>query len=345
MTVRASAPGRVNLLGEHTDYNGGWVLPVAIPQRTHVELELRPDRLVHLWSSSAGMGEYIAGQEKHRGHWSDYVQGVTWALTEKGVEVPGFEARIRSDVPVGSGLSSSAALELALLRALREALGLKLDDVELALLGRRAENGFVGAPVGVMDQMASSLCSTTEALFLDTHTMAFTRVPLPQRAQLLVVDSGVAHQHATGDYKARKAECDRAAALLGVRTLREVEDAAAVEQLPAPLNKRARHVLTENARVQKGVAAMLAGEHEKLGALFDQSHASQRDDYECSVPAVDALQAALRRQPGVLGARLTGGGFGGSVVALVGPGSDAAAIGARVAKELGGRVLVPEVKP
>lgn len=340
----SSAPGRVNLLGEHTDYNGGWVLPVAIPQRTWVEVKLRPDRLAHLWSASTGLSEYVVGQEKPRGDWSDYVQGVTWALREKGIDVPGFDVKIRSDVPVGSGLSSSAALELALLRALRAELKLALDDVELALLGRKAENGFVGAPVGVMDQMASSLASTNEALFLDTLSMAFTRVPIPPKAQLLVVDSGVAHQHATGDYKTRKAECDEAARLLGVASLREVQSLETLKMLPAPLDRRARHVLTENARVHAGVQAMKSGDLEKLGALFDESHASQRDDYECSVPKVDALQAALRKERGVLGARLTGGGFGGSVVALVGPAGDAAEIGAKVTQQLGGRVLVPEVR-
>jgi galactokinase len=334
----------VNLLGEHTDYNHGFVLPTALPQQTTVELTRRGDRLVSVTSTNAGATlEYVAGEEQRRGEWLDYVRGVTWALKASGFEVPGLDVRISSQVPLGAGLSSSAALEVAMLRALRTELNLPLDDVQIALLGRRVENEFLSTPVGVMDQMACSLCGEGEALFLDTQALSYTKVPLPKAAQLLILDSGITHAHATvGGYRERKRECDQAATLLGVESLRALTDLGAIAKLPEPLDRRVRHVLTENARVLAGVTAMREGDLVKLGALFDASHASQRDDYECSLPRVDALVDMLRKEPGVLGARLTGGGFGGAVVGLL-SGTDPAAVGDRVVRAFGSgtRVLLP----
>ncbi|MEN3336478.1 MAG: galactokinase, partial [Acidobacteriota bacterium] len=219
-TLSVDAPGRVNLIGEHTDYNGGFVLPAAIPQRTRVQASARADRTVRLWSaqfSGQGLHTYVIGQEAHTGGWVDYVKGMTHALG--GTPLSGFDARIESDVPVGSGLSSSAALEIAIGRALRDLFHLNVDDVELARIGQRAENEFVGAPVGIMDQMACSLADTTAALFLDTRSLAHERVRLPEGAALLVVDSGVSHDHASGDYRVRRTECAEAARLLGVAML------------------------------------------------------------------------------------------------------------------------------
>ena len=320
-SVSAEAPGRVNLIGEHTDYNGGFVLPAAIPQRTRVELARCADRQVRLWSAQYPdvPFEFDLGAETRAGNWADYVKGMTRVLAEAG-DLCGFEARIESDVPVGSGLSSSAALEIAIGRAVRSLCGLGIDDVQLARAGQRAENEFVGAPVGIMDQMACSLADTCAALFLDTRTLEYSRIPIPAAAGLIVVDSGVAHSHASGDYATRRRECVEAARILGVDQLRDVTVAELdrVSRLPSPLNRRARHVVTENARVLATVAAFGAGDLGRAGQLFNESHASMRDDFEVSIQPIDILVDDAKRVQGVYGARLTGGGFGGAIVALAG---------------------------
>jgi galactokinase len=316
--IAAEAPGRVNLIGEHTDYSGGFVLPAAIPFCTRVELARRQGRRVRLWSAQfAGRDpiEFEAGREQHQGDWADYVRGMTWSLASAG-PIGGFDARLESRVPVGGGLSSSAALEIAIGRALRGVFGLPLDDVQLAVAARRAETDFVGAPVGIMDQMACSLADVSSALFLDTRSLEHERVPIPSEASLIVIDSGVTHQHAGGEYRTRRDECARAAALLGIPELRDADDLSRIASLPAPLDRRARHVVTENARVLAAVAALRAGDLASVGLLFKQSHASMRDDFEVSVPAVDALVERAIHTDGIYGARLTGGGFGGAIVGL-----------------------------
>jgi galactokinase len=319
--VRTSAPGRVNLIGEHTDYNGGYVLPTVIPQRTIVELAPRGDGRVRAWSASVparGPAEYTIGREQKRHAWVDYVQGVSWVLARAGFRAGGADARIESGVPLGSGLSSSAALLVALLRAFREAFSLGIDDLALARLAKEAENDFVGAPVGIMDQMAVTLASDGQALFLDTRSMDYVLVALPPGAELIVVNSGVAHNHAKGDYRTRRAECEQAARDLGVGELRDLDvaDLPRLERLPDPLGRRARHVVTENERVRAAVRAMRAGDLAALGELFYASHASMRDDYEVSIPEIDRLVELARGEAEIYGARLTGGGFGGSVVML-----------------------------
>ncbi len=318
--MAASAPGRVNLIGEHTDYNGGFVLPAAIPLETRVELAPASGRRVRVWSAQFPNDPPITfdlGAEVRSSDWADYVRGITWSLASAG-SLGGFDARIESRVPVGSGLSSSAALEVALGRALRTAFALRLDDIALAVAARRAETDFVGAPVGIMDQMACSLATTTAALLIDTRTLTHRTVPLPTDAALIVIDSGVTHHHAGGEYRTRRDECARAAAALGVAELRDVDvtDLDRVSRLPEPLNRRARHVITENARVQETVTSLASGDLNNVGRLFLESHASMRDDFEVSVPPVDALVACAARASGVYGARLTGGGFGGAIVAL-----------------------------
>jgi galactokinase len=339
----ARAFGRVNLIGEHTDYNGGFVLPALIPQSTVATVAPRSDRDVRVWSRELSLGHavetYTLGNEKPRRTWVDYVQGVTAALARAGHAVTGFDLGLASDVPLGSGLSSSAALEVALLRALRHQFGLSIDDLEIAQLGRAAETDFVGAPIGIMDQMTSSLAQPGVALFIDTRTLVTEPVALPDGTALVVINSGVAHNHAHGDYRTRRAECERAAALLGVAELRELElaDLDRIAALPPPLDRRVRHVVTENQRVLDAVTAMRGGDARALGALFSASHLSQRDDYECSVPEVDDLVEIARREPAVLGARLTGGGFGGSIVALAWE-ADAAAAGERIAAEYERRI-------
>lgn len=318
--LTASAPGRVNLIGEHTDYNGGFVLPTAIPQRTIVELSPRSDRTVRVASPQMepGIQEYRLGEESPRHHWLDYVQGTTKVLGARGHTIRGFEVAISSDVPVGSGLSSSAALDVALLRGLRTAFALAFDDLEVALIAQRVENEFVGAHVGVMDPMAASLGDAGTALFIDTRTLVYERLPLPEQADLVVINSGIAHQHAAGDYNSRRRECEEACRLLGVPQLRDLSEAdlSRVEGLPPPFNRRARHVITEDQRVLDAVAALRAGDVRRLGELFYASHDSQRDDYQVSIPEIDLLVDLARHRPEVYGARLTGGGFGGSIVLL-----------------------------
>jgi galactokinase len=343
LAVEAEAFGRVNLIGEHTDYNDGFVLPTAIPQSTSVALAARGDATARVWSADLSSGDsldtfHVGAEVPGRG-WLDYVQGVVQALTRAGFGVRGFDLAVRSAVPLGSGLSSSAALEVAVIRGLRDLFDLDVDDVMVARLGQQAENDFVGAPVGIMDQMASSLAQPGTALFIDTRTLAYEQVHLPARTELVVINSGIAHNHAAGDYRTRRAECERAAALLGVKALRDVgvADLDRVMALPEPVSRRARHIVTENQRVLDAVAAARRGDARTLGRLFSASHASQRDDFAVSVPEVDLLVELADAEPAVYGSRLTGGGFGGSIVGLVRDG-EAAGVGARVAAEYERRI-------
>jgi galactokinase len=335
-TIAARAPGRVNLIGEHTDYNAGFVLPTTIPQVTVVQLAPTGDvgsgDLVRAWSlntHSSGVS-YRLGDERPQHDWIDYVQGVTQAIRLEDHIIGGFDVRIESTVPMGSGLSSSAALEIALLRALREAFQLPLTDTDLARLGQRAENELVGAPVGIMDQMVCSLGQAGHGLFLDTDTLAYQLVPLPSSAELIVIDSQVRHQHSSGEYRTRRAECEQACVALNVTRLRDVdavtlENAETLEALPSPLGKRARHVVTENRRVLQMVDALRHDRLEECGRLLYEGHVSLRDDYEVSVPEVDRLVELAIAQEGVYGARMTGGGFGGAIVALARTGAGRAA--------------------
>jgi galactokinase len=351
-TITAEAPGRVNLIGEHTDYNGGFVLPTVIPQKTRVELSARTDDLVRVWSDAPGCPphwlEYQLGAE-HPGHgWLDFIQGATKMVREAGHKLKGFHARITSTVPLGSGLSSSASLTVALMRGLRQLYSLKLDDRIIAVLGQRIENRFVGARVGIMDPMAASLADERTALFLDCRSLQFDRVPLPKSVELIVINSGVAHNHSAGDYNTRRAECEEASAALGVRQLRDIplKELFRVEGLPEPLNRRARHVVTENQRVLDCVTAFRAGDLDKVGQLFFASHASMRDDYQVSVKEIDLLVDLARNEGDVIGARLTGGGFGGSVV-MLSRATTAQEVAQRIAAEYGSRsgrpanILVP----
>ncbi|HYB99185.1 MAG TPA: galactokinase [Candidatus Limnocylindrales bacterium] len=318
--VEASAPGRVNLIGEHTDYNGGAVLPLALPLRTTAQVARRRDDIVRVWSVElAGeLVEFRLGAEQHCSDWADYVRGITSLLAKDGHALTGFDLRLTSQVPVGSGLSSSAALEVALVRALRELFSLAIDDVAIARLGQRVENDFVGARVGIMDQMAASLGDEHSALYLDTVTLDYEKVPVPPACEIAVLDTGVKHAHAGGGYNERRSQCEEAARRLGVRFLAElpVKEVARVESLPEPIRSRARHVITEHARVADAVTALRAGDLSEVGRLFYASHVSLRDDFEVSVPQLDFLVEAAAAQEGVYGARMTGGGFGGSAVVL-----------------------------
>ena len=314
----ARAPARANLLGEHTDYNDGFVLPTPLPYFTTVSVGPGPAGRIE--AHAARFDETLSRplDAAPGGDWLDYVLGCVRAVVEDGAAVEGLRATIESDVPMGAGISSSAALEVATLRALREWLGLNLDEVQVAKLGQRAESGYVGMPCGIMDQMVSSLGTPGQALFLDTRSLEHRLLALPQSHKLAVVHSGVSHRLTDGGYRQRRSECEAAAAALKVASLRDVDvgDLPSIDALPEPLNRRARHVVTENRRVLDGVAALERGDVATFGRLMVESHASQRDDYKVSVPEIDALvETALRR--GAVGARLTGGGFGGCIIALV----------------------------
>ena len=309
----ASAPGRVNLLGEHTDYNDGFVLPIALSQQTTVGVGRASSAVFTLRSENLGRAVSFTLEEPPEEQFARYVFGCLQELKETGCAVPPLDIHVSSDVPIGVGLSSSAALEVATLRALRRLLGARLDDVEIARMAQRAEILHAGVRCGIMDQMASSLADTERALFLDTRTLQTRLLDLPADTTVLVLDSGIERSLAGSGFNERRRQCEEAAAQLGVRSLRDVDDMAAVEALAEPWRRRARHVVTENARVLRAVQTMDAG---AFGELMNASHASLRDDYEVSVPALDRLVALLQQQPAVFGARLTGAGFGGACVAL-----------------------------
>lgn len=323
-----SAPGRVNLIGEHTDYNEGFVLPFAIDRRTVVALGARDDRRVRVASTFADeLAEIDLDQlaPESLGGWSAYPLGVAWALGEFGTDlsaVPGVDLFIDSDVPVGAGLSSSAAIESAVALALNDVWRLGLDRRTLARVGQRAENVAVGAPTGIMDQSASLLGRADHAVFLDCRTLESELVPLglaEAGLAILVIDTGVKHSHATGGYGERRAACERGAAALGVNSLRDatVDDLPRAQQLLDDVTfRRIRHVITENQRVLDTVAVLRAQGASAIGELLDASHRSMRDDFEISVPELDlAVETAVGA--GALGARMTGGGFGGAAIALV----------------------------
>jgi galactokinase len=317
-----AAPGRVNLIGEHTDYNDGFCLPFALPRRVTVTARRGPAGRWLVRSSSYPDAIAFEADDLHPGSvtgWAAYVAGVVWALADGGLVVPGAELHIDSDVPAGAGLSSSAALECAVLRALLDLGGLTIDGREQALLAQRAENAYVGVPCGVMDQSAAVLSQAGHALFLDTRDGHTEQVPFDVAADglaVLVIDTRAPHELVDGEYAARRASCERAAAALGVVALRDVGPAD-VERLEDPLlAARARHVVTENARVLETVELLRSGSLRAIGPLLTASHASLRDDFEVTVPQLDvAVDAALAA--GAHGARMTGGGFGGCVIALV----------------------------
>lgn len=317
--VVASAPGRVNLIGEHTDYNRGMVLPMAVERR--VWAAGSPiDGAFELTSSDIPGGVLIRSRNLKRTEtWADYPLGVIWALQESGWKIPGLRAHYHGNIPLGGGLSSSAAIEVATAILVAELFNLSISRKEIALTCQLAENKFVGMKCGVMDQMTSALAEKDNALFIDCADLSFERVPLNVDGyRIVIINSGVKRELAYSAYNKRRNECEDAARKLGVRSLREVsvKDLGLVEKLDEPLNKRARHVVTENHRVKKAIGHLRSGELVEFGELMKISHESLRFDYEVSIPELDFLVDSCNAVDGVLGARLTGAGFGGCVVAL-----------------------------
>jgi galactokinase len=307
------APGRVNLLGEHTDYNDGFVLPVAITQRTRVAMRRNGTDAFALHAAELGRTVRFSFDAPPEEHFASYVYGCLVLARTQRADVPGLDIEVSSEVPMGVGLSSSAALEVATLRCLRKLLDLPFDDVLIAQLAQRAEIEFAQVRCGIMDQMASSLAGTDRALLIDTRSLERRDVRLPAGSAVLVLDSGVARTLAGSGYNQRRSECEAAAQMLGVKSLRDVQREGDLAVLPPLLLRRARHVFTENARVLEAAGCSDAAQ---FGALMNQSHFSLRDDYEVSTPELDLLVRWLQAEPGVFGARLTGAGFGGACVAL-----------------------------
>jgi galactokinase len=322
------APGRVNLIGEHTDYNLGFVMPAAIDLYCWAAVALRTDRKLHVHSSNFDDAVCIDLDDKsltRRGDWSDYVVGTARALENDGVKLRGADVLIHGQVPIGSGLSSSAAIEVCTGYALLDISEMQIDLTQLALACHHAENEFVGARVGIMDQFISAKGRSGHALMLDCRSLEAKPLPIPSHLRLIVCNTRVKHQHAGGEYNLRRAQCEDgvhrlASAIPGIETLRDVTPAQLEqhkELLPEVIYRRCRHVVTENERVQQAAEALSKGDLPMLGVLMAESHRSMRDDYEISCAELDTMVEIAGAQPGVIGARMTGGGFGGCTIHFV----------------------------
>ncbi|MCS7304508.1 MAG: galactokinase [Thermoguttaceae bacterium] len=316
------APGRVNLIGEHTDYNEGFVLPLAIDRAIWIALRPRQDRTVAVYSVDFQQQKEFSleGLRACQDGWLEYLKGVAWVLQEEGFRLTGWEGVLVGDVPQAAGLSSSAALEMATARAFAAVSEIAWDPVRMALLGQRAENRWVGVQCGIMDQLVSAAGQAGHALLIDCRSLHTEPVPLPAGTAVVVLDTGTRRGLVDSAYNERRGQCERAAKAMGVRALRDVS----VEQLEAaasrldPLTfRRARHVVTENARTLEAAEAMRQGDKHRLGQLMNASHQSLRDDYEVSSDALNRMVELARSHPACYGARMTGAGFGGCAVALV----------------------------
>ena len=316
------APGRVNLIGEHTDYNDGFVLPFAIDRAVWIALRPRSDREVHAWSSEFTETAEFALDRLERGgpSWSEYVKGTAWALQGAGHRLSGWEGVIGSDVPIAAGLSSSAALELATARAFAETSPIAWDPSAMARLAQRAENEWVGVHCGIMDQMISAVGREGHAVLIDCRTLDTTAVPFPENVAVVILDTATRRGLVDSAYNERRRQCEAAAAFFGVAALRDVTPQmleTRAHGLDTTTARRARHVVTENARTLAAAEAMRRGNRAALGTLMNESHDSLRDDFEVSSPALDAMVEISQMQRGCRGARMTGAGFGGCAVALV----------------------------
>jgi galactokinase len=340
----ASAPGRVNLIGEHTDYNDGFVMPIAIEPSTLVEARTRSDRRLIL-DSQAYPGQEAAFEldalpDGPRKHWSAGLRGMIFELQRDGVSFPGTALHVTSTLPIGAGLGSSAALAIAAGLAMLDLVGVELDRDALARVAQRAENRHTGARSGIMDQFVSANAQANQALMLDTRSVSYELLPVAPDLRFIVFNTMVRHEHANGEYNTRREQCEAAVAILHepfphIRALRDATIGdlnAARDRMSPVLYRRCRHVITENGRVLAAAKALRMDDRAAFGRLMDASHASLRDDYEVSCPELDAMVAIARACPAAYGARMTGGGFGGCAIALVDE-ANADAIIARVRRE------------
>lgn len=321
------APGRVNLIGEHTDYNDGFVMPAAIDASTWLALAPRADRTIRIYSEQFNEEFAFSLNESasRRNSWTDYVQGVALLLSQTGLKLRGADILIDSTVPIGAGLSSSAALEVVTGFALLRTADHKVDLIELAKLCQRAENEFVGARVGIMDQFIACFGEEAHCLMIDCRSLQYKKLPVPFEAGLVICNTMVKHELAGGEYNRRRAECEQGVALLsqylsGVRALRDVSPSQFQQygdKLPEVVRKRCRHVISEIKRTQDAAAALQRHDLTAFGELIKESHLSLRDDYEVSCRELDVMVEIALQQEGVYGGRMTGGGFGGCTVNLV----------------------------
>jgi len=316
------APGRVNLIGEHTDYNDGFVLPMAIDRASWIAVRPRGDGRVRIFSCHHNEeAEFDLGaMTKRPGHWAEYVKGTAWALQEAGYTLDGWDGVTGCDVPLGAGLSSSASFEMAVARAFEVSSKFPWDAAKMALLGQKAENQWVGVNCGIMDQMISAAGKAGHALLIDCRSLAHELVPLPRGTVVIVLDTSTRRGLVGSAYNERRAQCEAAARFFGVKALRDVSVAefqTRVGALDKLVAKRARHVVTENDRTQRAAAAMKAGDAMELGRLMNESHESLKRDFEVTNEALNIMVECARRAVGCLGARMTGAGFGGCAVALV----------------------------
>lgn len=324
-TVVSRAPGRVNLIGEHTDYNDGFVLPAAIGVETRVAMAPRPDDIIRVIALDIGeTAEWRltdALPPSGEGHWSQHVRGMIAMVRKEGLAVPGLDIAIAGNVPQGAGLSSSASLAVALGMALYHLTGTNLDTVRIAQLAQASEIEAVGTNCGIMDQLVSARGEAGHAIMIDCRSLGCTPVRLPEGLAIMIVHSGISRGLVEGAYNERRAQCEAVAGALGVTALRDADMAmldAAADRIDPVAMARARHVITENTRVLEAASVLAAGDLGRMGALMAASHASMRDDFAITTPAIDALVALLQGAIGTQGgARMTGGGFGGACVALM----------------------------
>jgi galactokinase len=319
----ARAPGRVNLIGEHTDYNDGFVLPMAIDHAIWIAFRPRDDSTVRLFSSDFGTDSVFDLHSLTPGKgWAEYAKGMAYELLQTGYNLRGFDAAIAGNVPRGAGLSSSAALELGIARAFAAVSDFEWDAPKMARLAQKAENEWVGVNCGIMDQMASAASREGHALFLDCRSLEIQHIPLPKRIAVVILDTSTRRGLVDSAYNERRVQCEEAARWFGVKALRDV-DVSDLEKwekgsgLSEVSFRRARHIVMENARVLEAVEAMQSGDANRLGELFNASHASLRNDFEVTNDALDIMVACAQEQDGCYGARMTGAGFGGCAVALV----------------------------
>jgi galactokinase len=316
------APGRVNLIGEHTDYNDGFVFPMAIDRAAWIALRPRDDKRVIVHSVDFDQtAEFTLDHLSKAGdEWIEYVKGVAWALTEASYALGGWEGVLAADVPIGAGLSSSAALEMATARAFNLTSDFPWNPAAIAKLGQKAENQWVGAQTGIMDQMISASGQADHALLIDCRSLETQLVPLPLGTVIVVLDTATRHQHTGSGYNERRAQCEAAARYFNVPALRDVtieQFEARADGLDDVTMRRARHVITENARTLEAAEVMREGDAARMGKLMDASHVSMRDDFEISREEMNTMVEIAQRHPACYGARMTGGGFGGCAVALV----------------------------